>query len=328
MAELRRRLSFSALETANDALEALAPPKAWPLTPRPAPDARAAPVPDLKQLSGLSLSGLLSASFIARVRQNWRAAALRAACTAAAFALCIFVLYFLAVEALHVATTQTPLHPHDEERVDLNQRVWRAWLSSYGERLVYGGGPAALHVAAFWGTNCGLGLLDRFRPAWAEHYRIDVTGERPARPASGGAYTRVAANQLCALIGALLAAPLVRAQVGDWDATAVPGFGQVLLYILSFAAMTEATTYYTHRLLHTPWLYKHVHFRHHKSAGRSPNGVASLDMHVAEFLLLKFLPVVTGPLLLPGGHLLTVYLWIGISTMVRPSPSCSTPNAS
>eukprot|EP01045_Picozoa_sp_COSAG04_P028023 COSAG04_NODE_4243_length_2212_cov_2.692381_1_plen_229_part_01 len=193
MAELRRRLSFSALETANDALEALAaPPKAWPLTPRPAPDARAAAVPDLKHLSGVSLSGLLSASFIARVRQNWRAAALRAACTAAAFALCIFVLYFVAVEALHVATTRTPLHPHSEERVDVNQRVWRAWLASYGERLVYGGGPAALHVATFWGTNCALGLLDRFRPAWAEHYRIDVTGERPARPASGGAYTRVA----------------------------------------------------------------------------------------------------------------------------------------
>ena len=75
-----------------------------------------------------------------------------------------------------------------------------------------------------------------------------------------------------------------------------------------------------------------VHFLGQRMTFRSAhlgrgNGVASLDMHVAEFLLLKFLPVITGPLLLPGGHLLTVYLWIGISTMVRPSPY-TTPNAS
>jgi 4-alpha-methyl-delta7-sterol-4alpha-methyl oxidase len=294
--------------------------KAIHASPRPL-CAATAPADAAEGCKGRHMSGLLSASFMVRCRKNWRGALHKALWTGVAFSLTLAVAYHISVETLRLATSASPLVPSDAERVELNLRVWHTWFSELGDYAIFGLGPAAVHVLSFWLTHTLLNLIDRstaFRIL--EQYRVpdssveddDVDGGEPCA-------RRVLSNQALALAVALLVSPLLRYRVGPWDASPLPSFGRVQCSILFFALVAECTTYYLHRLLHTPWLWRNVHVRHHRyCAGRSAGGIAALDMHAVEFLALKLLPILCGPLLLPSGELklLSIYLWVGISTIV------------
>ncbi len=70
--------------------------------------------------------------------------------------------------------------------------------------------------------------------------------------------------------------------VGNW----LP-FADNPVYLIALALIVPVIHqfhfYCIHRLIHTPWLYKHVHSIHHKSINPSP--WSSLAMHPAEHLL-------------------------------------------
>lgn len=67
---------------------------------------------------------------------------------------------------------------------------------------------------------------------------------------------------------------------------AIPA-GGLLTALCSFVVLilfNDAWFYSVHRLLHTPWLYRHVHAVHHRSAEVSP--LSSYSFHVVEAALL------------------------------------------
>ena len=262
--------------------------------------------PPVSDCARRELSGLLSASFMVRCRKNWRGALQKAVWTGFALSLMLVVLYHISVQTLRLATFTFPLLPSNEERIDLNLRVWHTWFDGLGDYAICGLGLAAVHVLCFWLTHGLLGLLERTRPAWAERYRIPsgLIGNRGSSSGAGGADSRavrrVLGNQAVALVFALLVSPVLRYRVGPWNAVPLPSFGRVQCSILFFALAAESTTYYLHRLLHTPWFWRTVHAQHHSyCTGRSFSGVAALDMHFVEFLALKLVPVVSGPLFMP-----------------------------
>lgn len=274
------------------------------------------------------LSGLLSASFMVRCRKNWRGALHRAIWTSFALSLTLVVLYNFSVQTLRLTTSAFPLEPVNAERIELNLRVWHTWSSGLGDYAVFGLGPAAVHIVCFWMTHGLLGLLERTRPKWAEPYRLSARAVSKHHSSSGDdvsesrAIRRVTGNQVLAIVFGLLISPALQYRVGSWNTMPMPSFGQVQSSILLFALAAETTTYYLHRLLHTPWFWRNVHAKHHSyCSGRSFNGVAALDMHFAEFLALKLVPIASGPLLLPSVpncfcvDLLSIYLWVGLSTI-------------
>ncbi len=57
----------------------------------------------------------------------------------------------------------------------------------------------------------------------------------------------------------------------------------LLILIFIVPAIHEIHFYCIHRLIHTPWLYKHIHSVHHKSINPSP--WSSLSMHPIEHIL-------------------------------------------
>lgn len=61
------------------------------------------------------------------------------------------------------------------------------------------------------------------------------------------------------------------------------------------------------RLLHTPYLYKHVHKMHHEF--QAPFGLASLYVHPVEVFLAGHIPTLAGPLVM-GSHLSIIALWL------------------
>nr|KJB83740.1 hypothetical protein B456_013G261900 [Gossypium raimondii] len=76
--------------------------------------------------------------------------------------------------------------------------------------------------------------------------------------------------------------------------------------------------YWGHRVLHTKWLYKHVHSVHHEYA--TPFGLTSEYAHPAEILFLGFATIV-GPAI-TGPHLITLWLWMVLRVLETVEAHC------
>jgi sterol desaturase/sphingolipid hydroxylase (fatty acid hydroxylase superfamily) len=78
-------------------------------------------------------------------------------------------------------------------------------------------------------------------------------------------------------------------------------------YLLGLALVMpiihETHFYLIHRLIHTPFLYKHVHSVHHNSVNPSP--YSSLSMHPVELLL--YLGMALWHLVIPSNPILALY---------------------
>ena len=89
---------------------------------------------------------------------------------------------------------------------------------------------------------------------------------------------------------------------GNWLTFAeAPIYLAVVALLVSF--LHQAHFYAIHRLIHVPWLYKHVHSIHHKSVNPSP--WSSLAMHPFEHVL--YFASVFYHVLLPSHPLIALY---------------------
>ena len=77
----------------------------------------------------------------------------------------------------------------------------------------------------------------------------------------------------------------------------------LLLLGLLVPVIHEAQFYAIHRLIHVPWLYRHVHVVHHRSVNPSP--WSSLSMHPVEHLL--YFSSIAWHLVLPSHPVLALY---------------------
>ena len=84
-------------------------------------------------------------------------------------------------------------------------------------------------------------------------------------------------------------------------------FGEHPYYLVGLALLMpfihETHFYVIHRLIHTPFLYKHVHSIHHNSVNPSP--YSSLSMHPVEILL--YLGMAFWHLVIPSNPILALY---------------------
>ncbi|XP_060564065.1 fatty acid hydroxylase domain-containing protein 2-like [Ruditapes philippinarum] len=99
----------------------------------------------------------------------------------------------------------------------------------------------------------------------------------------------------------------------------LPSFHWVLFEILVFSLVEEFFFYYTHRLLHHPRLYKHIHKKHHEWT--APIGIVAIYAHPIEHLFSNILPPALGPLLM-GSHLATALLWFSIALLSTTISHC------
>lgn len=83
----------------------------------------------------------------------------------------------------------------------------------------------------------------------------------------------------------------------------------VIKQVVFFMVMEDLLFYWSHRLLHHPRLYPHIHKRHHEF--KDTVSIASEYAHPLESLLSNTLPTVAGYKLLGGKtHMATVLMWV------------------
>ena len=88
----------------------------------------------------------------------------------------------------------------------------------------------------------------------------------------------------------------------------LPPWYLIIAQILFFLYVDDFITYWAHKGLHTPWLYRHVHSVHHRV--KHPSAMDNSYFHWAEYLIL----VTTGQIapLLMGAHVYVIWAWLFI----------------
>lgn len=99
----------------------------------------------------------------------------------------------------------------------------------------------------------------------------------------------------------------------------LPMFPWVLFEMVIFSFVEEFFFYYSHRLLHHPRLYKHIHKIHHEWT--APIAMVSLYAHPVEHFVSNIMPPAIGPILM-GSHLATAWLWFSIAIMSTTIAHC------
>lgn len=92
----------------------------------------------------------------------------------------------------------------------------------------------------------------------------------------------------------------------------VPSFERVLLDLFVCIMIDELGFYYSHRLCHNAFLYKHVHKQHHEF--QSPIAITAIYCHPVEHILSNLLPVAGGSMLMQS-HTSVTWLWLALATL-------------
>lgn len=72
----------------------------------------------------------------------------------------------------------------------------------------------------------------------------------------------------------------------------VPDIWTCVGHFIFFAIVREITFYYSHRLLHHPYLYKRIHKKHHTWI--SPIAIAAAYCHPLEHVVSNVIPIALG----------------------------------
>ena len=192
------------------------------------------------------------------------------------------------------------------------QQMLAAW--PYSERALYTAGTTLTLELSFLFWGCLYEACDRF--GWCRSWRVhesssgpgaDVSRSRPPPALLREAAIDHAVNGLLLRpVFVWMVYPLFRWAGMATSVAALPSAASALAQLLAFMVIDDAWFYWAHRLLHTPWLYRHVHKRHHRFRFTHP--LASEFAHPAEDLLSNTVATVLGPLLL-GSHMALVWLY-------------------
>ncbi|XP_063303915.1 fatty acid hydroxylase domain-containing protein 2-like [Pelobates fuscus] len=214
------------------------------------------------------------------------------------------------------------------------QRFWGAsgdfWQSQWGKLHDYFGGnelalfslgAMVIPSLSFWMYNAVLMIIDLTgKPNFITRYRIQIEKNDPVDSAKlRHAVITVLLNQLLISFPmVLLMYPFMKSR-GNPCGTELPTFHWVLLELAVFVLVEEILFYYSHRLVHHPSLYKHVHKKHHEWT--APVGVVSLYAHPLEHILSNMLPPMVGPMLM-GSHVATIMLWFCLALVSTTISHC------
>ncbi|KAJ6777743.1 STEROL DESATURASE [Salix koriyanagi] len=175
-------------------------------------------------------------------------------------------------------------------------------------------GSFFLHESVFFLS--GLPFIYLERAGWLKKYKIQMKNN--TLEAQEKCITRLLLYHFGVNLPVMLASYPVFRHMGMQSSLPFPSWKVILMQIAFYFILEDFIFYWGHRVLHTKWLYKHVHSIHHEYA--TPFGLTSEYAHPAEILFLGFATIV-GPAI-TGPHLVTLWLWMVLRVLETVEAHC------
>ncbi|KAI3910160.1 hypothetical protein MKW98_018518 [Papaver atlanticum] len=191
---------------------------------------------------------------------------------------------------------------------------WQYLITNFSDFQLACLGSFFLHESVFFFS--GLPFIFLERAGYLKKYKIQEKNNTPA------AQEKCIAKLVMYHFGVnlpvmILSYPVFR-YMGMESSLPLPSWKVVLAQILFYFILEDFVFYWGHRILHTKWLYKHVHSVHHEYA--TPFGLTSEYAHPAEILFLGFATII-GPAI-TGPHLFTLWLWMVLRVLETVEAHC------
>lgn len=198
--------------------------------------------------------------------------------------------------------------------------LWSDILSTYSPQRIEFIGTLLVQVVSFWIPSLFYLALDTIAPAFSERHKIQPAPKQPTRRDILHCFWVVTQNQILSSIlhlslinitSHLGSKPSYRVEV------ALPtAFEFARDFILSLL-LREALFYYSHRLLHVPYLYKLIHKKHHRFT--APIALAAQYAHPIEQIFANALPISLPPQILHSHVCISLALCLSILSSVIDS---------
>eukprot|EP00249_Psilotum_nudum_P011905 c23455_g1_i4 orf=371-1264(-) len=195
----------------------------------------------------------------------------------------------------------------------LFEKGWLFLITNFSDFQLASIGSFILHESVFFLS----GLPYLFMEIWGlKKYKIQVKMNTPA--AQEKCIIRLLLYHTCVNLPLMMASYPLFKVMGMTSKLPLPSWKVIGFQIISYFILEDFIFYWGHRILHTKWLYKHVHSVHHEYA--TPFGLTSEYAHPAEILFLGcatfFGPAITGP------HLVTLWLWMILRVLETVEAHC------
>lgn len=199
---------------------------------------------------------------------------------------------------------------------NVRQGLWDYFLDIFGEDQfkLWIGGTSFILIVWYWFIGGLYTALDvTLKPETLRKYKIQPgTNEPVDNTRLKKAIIQVLLNQTVVSLPFIYLAAHLFMWRGPADVRQLPAFHWVFLQLVFCLLEQEFTYYYVHRFLHSKWLYKYFHKKHHEWT--APVAISAIYCHPVEQVVANIFPPFFG-LFLQNCHLSTYFLWFSLAVL-------------